>query len=430
MENTDRVGQTETIHAHTLSQAQTPTHQELLSLFKENRRNGNIQDSSLSEFVELLGGFDAVMDVVLKAPDYSMADDNCVAMKQRLLEPLPNKSKDDRLIWTVDPNDNVLHQISPFIHRHLLTKPVILTMVALYVFMSLLEPVALAMIIPSAINSKPYEVFWKILMLVYMWCCYFPFFIAALLNVNKTLIPKIAGSADFWITFGSAFALQVYVGIWRYLDLSESDSLFLDIVFFIHTLTGILLFVMFICCMDGLHGINNKVKVFGLNVMALLCLFSSFQYQYVHPEKVIDIDRLGDYGRFSVNANISGSYWVLFLFLMKMAFKTSWRGNSRCILLKHSPAVQWKEPSKDDIYDEKPRDKSEPRGSMDGIDFVHVPTAMNPNASSASTTQLTSPRSVQAMSLDTARTIDATPLEEAQSKPVQIAIQLVQEATK
>merc|ERR1712130_467393 len=117
-------------------------------------------------------------------------------MKQQFVEPLPSSKKtNDRLTFTLDPSNNVLHQISPFIHRHLFTKRVVLSMLAIYFVLHVLEPGFLSMFIPNARSSVFYDRFYKVLMMAYLWLCFYPFFVSSLLKVNRSMLTRITESA-------------------------------------------------------------------------------------------------------------------------------------------------------------------------------------------------------------------------------------------
>ena len=364
-----------------------PTQKELLSLFKEQRSNDENYKASIDRLIELLGGIDAVMDTVLNSSNHKIATKDCVAMKEHLLESSSRSQNEQKLIWTLNTNNNVLHQISPFLHRHIFTKQVIIFQVIMYIVISALDPGVFGLLIPHLYDSKSYQIVWKILMMVYAWTCYIPFFVAALLRINKDMVSRIGQTADAWITIGSATMGMVYIGIWRFLDLEESDSLALDILFFLHSVLATVLFFVFICCMDGLYGIKSKVKMFLLIAMALLNLHGSFMWKYVNPEKVIDIGRLGEYGRLSLNGNIAGSQWVIFLFLSKMALKTQLKGSSRCVLVKNTPYIEWREPTRDvneDVGANDDKSKDAPKPILDNTEFVSngvVPQTGNPQTS-------------------------------------------------
>ena len=361
----ETAGQSQTINGQ--SHSGIPRRDELLALFRERRRTDNDYKPSAEQLVDLLGGIDAVMDTVLTASHHNLAPDDCVTMKQQFVEPLLSSKTNDRLTFTLDPNNNMLHQISPFIHRHLFTKRVVFSMIALFVLLTVLGPGTF-----SFTNSAFYDKFYKVLISAYFWLCLYPFFGAAVLKVNKSMFKMILESADFWILVGSAVSGQMYVGMYRYLDLNASDSLLLDIVYFIHTLIAIVLFYTFIGLFDGLHGINQKVKIIILIIMAVMTLISAFQWKYVIEEQVVDIDKLGEYGRINVNGNVAGSEWVTFLFLFKMALKTKWKGAGRCVLVKHSPSVEGKEPATQPANDMENAEsaENEPEPSTDNVEVV------------------------------------------------------------
>ena len=69
----------------------------------------------------------------------------------------------------------------------------------MYIVISALDPGVFGLLIPHLHDSKSYQIVWKILMMVYAWTCYSPFFVAALLRINN-MVSIIGQTADAWIT--------------------------------------------------------------------------------------------------------------------------------------------------------------------------------------------------------------------------------------
>merc|ERR1711879_886832 len=95
------------------------------------------------------------------------------------------------------------------------------------------------------------------------------------------------------------------------------------------------------CCFDGIHNWKQKSKVISTIVVALICLIISFQHSYVWDSIIITIPFIGKYGEINLNAKISSSYWILFLFFMKIAVKSWRKGKDGCILVHCYPLIKW-----------------------------------------------------------------------------------------
>lgn len=335
-----------TVTASNASPHEIPTQSELLALFKEKRRIDKDYTPSIVHLVQLLGGIDGVMDTVLTSPNHIVPSNECMELKQYLQQPLhtPNSGK---LKWTLDPNYNMLYQISPFIHDHVFSKQVIVSLMILGLLLVALDPTFVSFVTPRLGDSSSFALISYCVQIMYFWFLAIPLTVAALLRVNKSMIQRIVESVDSWIMIGSTFTLMVYIGIIIFHDISESNSPTLDVLWFCSTLIILVLFVALICCVDGIHGFSPKLKIIGITLMAFVCGILSFLYGFVHEEITIHIDGLGQYGRVPVTANTANSQWVLCLFLSKIAVKTWKKGANRCILVKHYPFIEWKHPSKD-----------------------------------------------------------------------------------
>ena len=71
--------------------------------------------------------------------------------------------------------------------------------------------------------------------------------------------------------------------------------------------------------------------------------YNSFNWEYLVEDRIVDIPMMGKYGSFSITSKISNAFWVLFLFCAKMAFNAWFKGKDRCIGIKYSPFIVWKD---------------------------------------------------------------------------------------
>ena len=185
--------------------SEIPTRRELLILFKQ-RRNEN-QTVPLHELIQSLGGIDMVMDTVMNASHHRMTHNNLQSMQQLLTtSPRPalatmasdtdivtkmmvytkDMESKQRLQWTLNPTNNFLQQISPFLEKYIFSKQ----MMAIF---------ALAILV-TALSGRlcPMWVY-NIFVMSLTWFLFIPWGVAGLLSVNKEMIPRILTTVDTWI---------------------------------------------------------------------------------------------------------------------------------------------------------------------------------------------------------------------------------------
>lgn len=182
-----------------------PTRRELLILFKQKRNEG--RTVSLHDLIQSLGGIDAVMDTVMNAPHHRMTHDNLQSM-QELLTKSPRPALEtmasdtdivtkmmtysadmeckQRLQWTLNPTNNFLQQISPFLAKYTFSKQ----MMAIHAFFSVACMASKAVV--------PMWVYNSCVMLI-TWFMFIPWSIAALMSINKDMILRIIKTPDTWI---------------------------------------------------------------------------------------------------------------------------------------------------------------------------------------------------------------------------------------
>jgi len=314
-----------------------PTEAELLAMFKENRSSNKEYRPCINELVELMDGIDAVMDTVLC--NGHLTADNRVAMMMHLEEAPPPSLK-----WKLDPKDNMLYEISPFIYRHVFRSRVVGGLLALCGLMLLLSTGIVSLVDDKIGESRTFFLCHRLAGIVICWLCLVPWLTAALLRVNKAMIPEIAATVDLWIIILSVLMMMSNMGIYMFYE-PPADVLVrnVNVVVFASGFIFLLLFVVFVCCFDGIHGLHPGIRMNMTTVMALFCGFSSLATGYVAEDMTINLPQLGAYGRVPVTANLSSYWWVLFLFYTKMRMKTWWFGLNSCILVKHSPLIQWED---------------------------------------------------------------------------------------
>lgn len=311
------------------------------------RRSKNGFGIRNDKVIQFLGGIDIVVDVALNAPSYSLDSEDAIALKKYLEQPpLPSRStildetgaagSSHILKYSLYPENNMLYQLSPFVHRHLFSKEVVITLVVLYVGGATLY----CLLILTDSDSDLLTEFRVIGTVFYVFTA-IPCEIAALLRVNRSMIPKIAKTGDFWIITGTWVMTSIYFGVDLFV-FNTSGSLAVDILYFCFMLIAAGLALVVVCCFDGIDGLSPNLKMLATTVFAFFSAVAYIGYNFVIEDRTVHINQLGEYGRISITANLASSGYVLFLFFGKMAVKSWWKGKKRAILVKYSPFIEWK----------------------------------------------------------------------------------------
>jgi len=313
---------------------------ELLQLFEEKKGTGGSFDPSVVQLVNWLGGIDIVMKTMLTEPNCRMSDDDRTNMFDHLCSTKPHKLKEAvdpsspakenpfHLQWTLDPGDNVLHSLNPALSSYLYSKysvaVLVLTSVPPFLLVNAFSDSAWPYLLFAALNIL-YPV---------------PWFIAATLTVNRAMIPRILARPDTWIIIGTQALLVVYYAIYL---LSTNELPTAVMVFHIASFSvfGVFFFSI-LCALDGIAEWTRMSRIMVTTTFAMVSLFWSFYWEFAVSDKVFEVPFLGQYGRISINARLSGSLWVLFLFIAKMAVNSWRRAGNRCVAVTYFPYIEWK----------------------------------------------------------------------------------------
>ena len=327
-----------------------PTRQDILAVYESKRQNEKYEPS-IQKFVELLGGIDLVMQVMLTSADHNMSANNCVEMYRYLNDTTTISSSYDHIEevgtpgvttkkfqWTLHIKDNGLHSLSPSAHRHF--SKYIFSNWSMGIMMVMLTVAFVSTVMPRQ-DVLSYSWLYMFTNFI-LWLCPIPWFVVALLLINKRLIFRIAVHPDTWIMSGTGCAAFVY-----YLILLRMHDYGVSLtVFILFALSWTVLSVLgwvFICSLDALYGWRQKSKIFVTTSSAFTLAVFSFIYGFLINDVIVDIPMLGEYGSFSITGKISNCFYILSLFLGKMAFNAWVKGDERCIALRYSPYIEWKD---------------------------------------------------------------------------------------
>ena len=355
-----------------------PSRDELLNLFKqfETSENGATPKVPFTELIQLLGGIQVIMQVMLKAPNHSIPTNQRIKMQQLLQRHLqkpvaPNtatttpkdlshitmpsvsdvswipelqKTQTYRFAtqdvgWTLDPNNNILHDISPHLEKFIFSK---------YMLVILMVLAVIIMSLPA--KGMAFEIF----TIIITWFCFIPWNIAALMSVNREMIPRIVATVDTWIKTVTMIITMIYTLIYNIM--SSDEPLALHIVFFIGAATNLSLLIIVVCSVDGIHQWGTKARISLVMIVAAFALFWSINYHFFMDECIVTISALGDWSSFSIRERVATAWEILFIFLWKQAFLTWRRAKNRCIAVRYAPFIEWKVPlSKDQTPNTKPK---------------------------------------------------------------------------
>ena len=319
----------------------------LLNLLTTITESENV-DVPLTDLVELLGGIHIIMKVMLNAPDHSIPNDQVIKIQQLLERHLQTSSLvtaipdvpelSDRvhshatqdMEWILDPKNNALHDISPHLEKFIFSKAMLFILMLLAVPIMLLQGTGIEM---------------EIFTIVVTWFCFIPWNIAALMSVNREMIPRIVATVDTWIKTVTMVITMVYTLIYNIL--SNEEPLILHIVFFIGAATNLSLLIIVVCSIDGIHQWGTTARIFLVMTVAAFALFWAVIFHFFAEECIVSISSIGDWWSFSIRHRVATAWEILFIFLWKQAFLTWRRHKNRCITVRYAPFIEWKDLSGD-----------------------------------------------------------------------------------
>lgn len=185
------------------------TQQQLLQQYQAQTQHNELTQSAALQLVNLLGGMNTIMSVMLSSSNYKMSIDDRKLMQQYLDQmslkyTSPALTEDDaKMKWTLITNNNMLYQISPWISAHLYSKWAMIVLA-----MSQISLVVLWFTRPVSWS------FTYLLMGTLSWVTMIPWTFAVLLSVNKEMIPRIATTVDAWIKTAGGILMGIYLGIY------------------------------------------------------------------------------------------------------------------------------------------------------------------------------------------------------------------------
>lgn len=315
----------------------------LLTLFRECREEA-LTPSVTIRLVDSIGGINAVMTTMLQSSTLDLSIEDRKALQQYLSHlsssqtgsfGIPAESvetKEESLKWILMENDNILYEKSPWIFNHLYSRWII-GLFAVFIVIYMVNFVV------TFID----EIFANVVMLIAAWFTLIPWTVAALLSVNKAMIPRIATNVDTWIKAGTGFLMGVWHALCLFND-EESRSGFLNSLQLVFILVSLavwfFMFFLLVSSIDGLQGWNRYSRIFLVMVAAIGCLVRYIIYEFFTEEYDIDIPWFGSYSIRGAAANASN---VLFIFLCKQVIQTWFKGETdRCIAVRYSPFIEWK----------------------------------------------------------------------------------------
>ena len=315
---------------------------ELLNLFTTITERENV-DVPLTDLIQLLGGIHIIMKVMLQAPNHNMSKNERIKMQQLLrryssqrvldvaIPDVPELS--DRVHshatqdveWILEPKNNALHDISPHLEKFIFSKAMLFILMLLAVPIMLLQGTGIEM---------------EIFTIVVTWFCFIPWNIAALMSVNREMIPRIVATVDTWIKTVTMIITMVYTLIYNIL--SNEEPLILHIVFFIGAATNLSFLIIVVCSIDGIHQWGTTARIFLVMIVAAFALFWSVIFHFFAEDCVVTISALGDWSSFSIRDRVATAWEILFIFLWKQAFLTWRRHKNRCIVVRYARLLNGK----------------------------------------------------------------------------------------
>ena len=332
--------------AATQQHESAPPRQEILTLFHQITDNQTECQPDILQLIRLIGGIEVVMNHMLHSSDHMFTDEQLTAMHQYLSglsssgssqtdvlakeDVIKSNILKNDLQWTLDPDNNTLHQRFPFIEKIVFSKWTCLfgAMVAILWIVAIL-----------------FYSYWLILFCFLMNVLSIPMLIAYLLAINKMMIPQIIRSFDAWVKVGTGAMWAIYSALyWMILDIRDGDRLNL-LTWFVLIVGGItlVLFMMLVSSLDGMHQWGRKARILFTVPCTVLFVFIYVFGFFIFEEVTIKIPQFGDYGVFYIRERLLNSYYVLSLFLAKQAFN-DWRLKNQCVVITCRPFIKWEEP--------------------------------------------------------------------------------------
>lgn len=194
-----------------------PTNEMLLRLFNEKRQSDEDYKPPVSDLVDLLGGIDLVMNVMLTNSDLNMSFDDRMTMRQHFqssaeadhvpsaviqnqgetetgTENVQQTGLESNLYLCV--SNNILHPWSPFLCKWLYSRRAV-AILLIFTFVPLFISSFLPMIDPQLNESAIFVRNSYIYYIVCWWCYPIPWAFFALLSIDRTVLPLIYGMHSY-----------------------------------------------------------------------------------------------------------------------------------------------------------------------------------------------------------------------------------------
>lgn len=156
-----------------------PTNEELLRIFTKKRQSDEDYKPPVSDLIELLGGIDSVMNVMLTSSDLNMTFDNRMTMLKHfessdhhnIVETLDIADVEEagkQLAWTEKVSDNVFVEIAPLLSSWLYSRYAVGTL-TVFTLIPLVINSIVPVIVPHLDDSKTYMTFGHLSYVVSWW---------------------------------------------------------------------------------------------------------------------------------------------------------------------------------------------------------------------------------------------------------------------
>merc|ERR1719242_28415 len=234
-----------------------------------------------------------------------------------------------RLQWTLNPTNNFLQQVSPSLEKYVFSKQ----MVAAFTLFTLAN-----MVVGRVAPSWVFHVF----VLSMVWPLFIPWFVAALMSVNKEMIPRIVTMVDTWIKIVTIAAAMGFSATYNLLT-SESPTPLL-IAFYVTSAINLCMAVTVVSSADGIYRLGRKSRVFLIGMMAAFSLFWCIVYRYFREDHLLQVAFLGNF-TIHLRERVATAYEVNFIFLMKQALLSLFT-EDRCTAVMYRPYIEWRLSSK------------------------------------------------------------------------------------
>ena len=208
-----------------------------------------------------------------KNGDKWMIDSNGIPTKHVQCSEIPSDEQSEQTSdeavwkWTFESKNNTLYSLSPFISKYLYSKYMVIPWVLLALIANFMQE--WTFIRPS---NELFGALYVGIALLYP----VPWIVAALLSVNKEIIPRIMATADSWIISGTGLMLLTFISINSVLSVQDNEfDISISVLVMTLSMEFIFLelFLILVCSIDGIQEWSQNSRIFFLGFVALLFLY-------------------------------------------------------------------------------------------------------------------------------------------------------------